>query len=87
MKSGKPPTPNPTVHLLTMSSHLNTRNRAAAVLLESQLEAEKLKKLAAETDAARANDSNPLDDSDGPKSADSHIEINDNYDTAQVRHV
>ncbi|XP_055625243.1 uncharacterized protein LOC129767952 isoform X2 [Toxorhynchites rutilus septentrionalis] len=56
--------------------------RAAAVLLESQMEAEKQRKLAAEAEA-RANDSNSLDDSDGPKSPDSHIEINDNYDTAQ----
>lgn len=54
--------------------------RAAAVLLESQLETEKLKKLAAE---AKANNSNPFDDSGVAKSHDSHIEINDNYDTSQ----
>lgn len=65
--------------------------RAAAVLLESQREAEKLKKAKAEADAAAAvaaaAESCPLlDDSgsgDGPKSPDSHIQINDNYDSTQ----
>ncbi|XP_065085202.1 uncharacterized protein RhoGEF2 isoform X3 [Ochlerotatus camptorhynchus] len=60
--------------------------RAAAVLLESQREAEKLRK--AEAEAKAAMDSTTLlDDSGGgdggPKSPDSHIEINDNYDTTQ----
>lgn len=62
--------------------------RAAAVLLESQREAEKLKK--AEAEAKAAQDSTTLlEDSGsgvdgGRKSPDSHIEINDNYDTTQV---
>lgn len=61
--------------------------RAAAVLLESQREAEKLKK--AEAEAKAAQDSTTLlEDSSGVdggrKSPDSHIEINDNYDTTQV---
>lgn len=68
--------------------------RAAAVLLESQREAEKLKKAEAEAKAAAAaalsvaaESSAVLDDSGGsggPKSPDSHIEINDNYDSTQV---
>lgn len=56
--------------------------RAAAVLLESQLlEAEKLKKLAAEASDSSST-LHQLDDSD--KSADSHLEVvNDNYDSTQ----
>ncbi|XP_062698767.1 uncharacterized protein LOC109401184 isoform X2 [Aedes albopictus] len=68
--------------------------RAAAVLLESQREAEKLKKAEAEAKAAAAaavavaaaESSTVLDDSGsgaGPKSPDSYIEINDNYDSTQ----
>ncbi|XP_021709517.1 uncharacterized protein LOC5577203 isoform X4 [Aedes aegypti] len=63
--------------------------RAAAVLLESQREAGKLKKAEAEAKAAAAaaataDSSATLDDSGGgPKSPDSHIEINDNYDSTQ----
>lgn len=60
------------------------------MLLESQREAEKLKKAEAEAKAAAAaaataDSSATLDDSGGgPKSPDSHIEINDNYDSTQV---
>ncbi|XP_062561039.1 uncharacterized protein LOC134225187 isoform X2 [Armigeres subalbatus] len=62
--------------------------RAAAVLLESQREAEKLRKAEAEAKAAAAgaasDTSSTLNDSGGePKSPDSHIEINDNYDSTQ----
>ncbi|XP_053684718.1 rho guanine nucleotide exchange factor 11 isoform X2 [Sabethes cyaneus] len=60
--------------------------RAAAVLLESQMLEAQAKKMAAEAAAlaeAKAADSTSLDDSGGPKTPDSHIEINENYDSTQ----